>query len=74
MQILGFDVIPDWVRLPAQLGGGRRAVLGNKVVTCPCGGPHKVRELDLGDRMFVAECPVKNFMWYRRPEESSDAG
>lgn len=61
------DTVPDWVELPAELGGGRRDVLGSRQVRCPCGrGEHSVRELDLGEQLHVAECPVRGFLWYRR--------
>lgn len=65
MMIVG-EVVPDWVRLPPQLGGGRRVVAGHRTCRCPCGSPHEVRELDLGENLFVAECGIKGFLWYNR--------
>jgi hypothetical protein len=52
---------PDWVVLPAQLGGERRRVTRSFVDACPCGG-HDVRHLHAGD-VGVAEC--RQFLWYR---------
>lgn len=70
MQLVG-DVVPDWVRLPPELGGGRRTVLAHKQVECPCRRGHKSRELALGEhqgkQLFVAECKIAGqFLWYAR--------
>lgn len=46
MRLLG-DPVPEWVDLPADLGGGRRVVTGHAQITCPC-GTHPTRELHLG--------------------------
>jgi len=71
MQLVG-TFVPDWVTLPAELGGGRRTVQGHAVVRCPCGQRHAVQELDLGANLFVAECSFKGFLWYRRqPQEEN---
>lgn len=33
--------VPDWVRLPAQLGGQPVRVTGGERRPCPCGGTHQ---------------------------------
>ena len=68
MQLFG-DVVPDWVDVPPQAGGGRRTVQRHCIITCPCNPhapKHKVRELDLGRNLFVSECPHRGFLWYNR--------
>jgi len=56
---------PDWVRLPAHLGGQQLRVLGHEESTCPkCDAP--ARRLELEDNYGVAECRACGFVWYRR--------
>ena len=73
MHLIG-NVIPDWVDVPREAGGGRRTVRGHRIVKCPCDitPDHEVRELDLGDRLYVSECKHKGFLWYRRKEECDE--
>ena len=66
---------PDWVRMPAELGGRELKVLEARPGVCPkCGA--QARHLDLEDRYGVAECPGDGFVWYRTKEirihETSD--
>ena len=68
--LLGADV-PDWVRLPRELGGARFRVASAVAAACPgCKGqPHVVRHLILdGTRIAVAECGEKGFLWYMNQE------
>lgn len=65
LQLFG-EVIPEWVRLPQQLGGEKRTVQSYKKINCVCGGEHIVLELNLGDNFYVSECPSKGFLWYRK--------
>lgn len=61
------DVVPDYVNLPSDLGGGRRDVVSHCMVMCPCRGEHQSRELSLGEKLYVAECKTSaQFLWYRR--------
>ena len=71
--MLGADV-PDWVRLPEQLGGARMRVIKALTESCPkCGSDHKVRHLFLeGTRIAVAECNVHGFLWYMMPERGGE--
>ncbi len=74
MLLLG-DSIPDWVRLPPDLGGRRVRVEAVGVDTCPR-GEHDVRHLRLSDcGISVAECPEHGgYLWYRTgtPSEVSE--
>ena len=64
------DTLPSWVRLPPELGGGRRPVEDAYIRACPsCHNTHEVRVLVLGD-ISVAECPDRGFLWFRTPEAS----
>jgi hypothetical protein len=66
MLIVGADV-PDWVRLPSELGGAQLRVEGAHAAPCPrCRAPEPVRHLVLADLYGVAECPACAFVWYRR--------
>lgn len=69
------DVVPDWVRLPADLGadaGRRLRVLSSGQGPCPkCGGA--ARHLELEDRYGVAECLADAFVFYRRREPTAPA-
>jgi len=61
------DGLPEWVRLPAELGGTQAKVLGAHAAPCPmCGTGPNVRHLELPDSLGVAECPRHGFAWYRR--------
>ncbi len=48
--------VPDWVRLPPELGSDKVRVIGSK------GSPPK-RELVLENGMKVAHCPTHGFVW-----------
>ena len=65
--VLVYDGVPDWVRLPAQLGGARVNVLHGVREPCPCGGDHGVLVLVLDEPtgIRVAECPARGFLWHR---------
>ncbi len=68
MALIGGGV-PDWVRLPSDLGGQRARVLAASVRPCPR-GPHDVRHLKLDGDISVAECEDHGgFLWYRTPAE-----
>jgi hypothetical protein len=70
MALIGAGV-PDWVRLPPDLGGQRVRVLAASVRECPR-GPHEVRHLKLDGDISVAECEGHGgFLWYRTPQEAS---
>lgn len=62
--LLGDDV-PDWVRLPANLGGGQLKVVRAFIAPCPI-HKHPVRHLELEGGYFVAESD--QFYWYKRKE------
>ncbi len=65
--LFGVDV-PDWVRLPPELGHAQVRVLGAFAAPCPkCHAT--VRHLRLDGDIHVAECQEDHFLWYRRKEE-----
>lgn len=61
------DGVPDWVRLPSELGGQKVRVLGVKVGPCPCGHPHNTNILTLDEPtgIKVASCHARGFIWFR---------
>lgn len=65
MLLIGAGV-PDWVQLPAVLGGARVRVLCARVAPCPH-GDHEVRHLRLDEPsgICVADCGLHGFLWYR---------
>ena len=66
--IVGGDLVPDTVRLPPDLGGFHVRVKAGSYIDCPCQGGHTVINLETDhDRIQVAECPSRGFLWYRRP-------
>lgn len=66
MLLLG-DVVPDWVRLPAELGRAEARVLGAHAAPCPlCRANRPVRHLRIEAGLGVAECPQHGFVWYRK--------
>lgn len=66
MLLLG-DATPDWVRLPAELGGAQVRVLGAHAASCPlCRNDQPVRHLRVEDELGVAECREHGFVWYRK--------
>ena len=61
------DDVPDWVRLPDELGGGRARVEKAALGPCPsCKSKHVVRHLELEASFGVAECGAAGFLWYER--------
>ena len=64
--LLIYDGIPDWVRLPPELGGQRVDVKHGVRGDCPC-GEHEtlILILDEPTGIRVAECPVKGYLWHR---------
>lgn len=64
--LMGVEV-PDWVRLPDQLGGARVRVTASMTRRCPCGkGDARHLILNEATGIRVAECPHgSGFMWYR---------
>ena len=71
--LIGWD-IPDWVRLPDQLGGKKVKVIEGTVGPCPsCKTTHPVRHLTLeGTSIRVAECEEKGFLWYKRRQRKTN--
>lgn len=67
MALVGGSV-PDWVRLPPELGGTQVKVEGAHDAPCPkCRAPEPVRHLALAGGVQVAECTGPcGFVWYRR--------
>jgi hypothetical protein len=58
------DLVPDYVRLPEQLGGAQERVTRAVEGRCPlC--DREVRHL-LCQTASVAECAACGFVWYRR--------
>lgn len=71
MTVVG-DVRPDFVALPANLGGGTARVTGASLEPCPRDGSHNAWTLAVthGRVTHVAECPEHGgFLWYRRSAE-----
>ena len=71
--MLGADV-PDWVRLPDELGGAKKRVAKALLGPCiSCQDGHSVRHLLLeGSRIAVAECEAKGFLWYMIPKKEEE--
>ena len=64
--------LPDWVRVPPELGGHKVKVTGSCMIPCPCKGNHhsKVLLTDDPTDLGVVECTVTSqFMWVRLPKE-----
>jgi hypothetical protein len=58
------SMLPDWIRLPAELGGATERVVSAAVGRCPlC--DRTVRHLH-AETAHVAECRDCGFCWYRR--------
>jgi hypothetical protein len=62
--------VPDYVRLPAELGGNQANVVSAHMGPCPVTGAN-VRHLVLDCGVSVAES--NQFYWYKTPE-GNDAG
>jgi hypothetical protein len=57
--------VPDYVRLPPELGSHLMKVISAFITKCPkCDA--EVRHLELGDNYYVAECLEHKFVWYAR--------
>lgn len=66
MVLLGSGA-PDWVRLPAELGGATLRVQGHHRGACPaCEACPDCAHLTLAEGYGVAECVSHGFLWYRR--------
>lgn len=62
-------VVPDWVKLPPQLGGERVRVLSAEILPCPC-QKGEAQHFLLPDGVAVAECEhTGQFIWYRSDTE-----
>lgn len=69
--VLIYDGVPDWVTLPAELGGTRATVKHGLNEPCPCGTGHTSLTLVLdathGDKgLHVAECATRGYLWFAR--------
>ena len=66
--------VPDWVRLPDELGGGKVKVSRAAIGPCPsCDTRHEVRFLILsGSPYTVAECPKSGFLWCEMPKSKTE--
>ncbi len=59
-----YAMIPDWVKLPPELGGYTVAVLSTFINHCPkCS--RQVKHLELENNYFVSECPEHKYLWYK---------
>lgn len=66
MSLVG-DATPDEVRMPPDLGGGVARVTHAFTEACPvCRSRHPIKHLALDGGVFVAECSLRGFLWYRR--------
>jgi hypothetical protein len=63
MSLVG-DVVPDWVRLPPELGSAQIKVTGAFRAPCPMCRGGEVRHLE-AEAFRVAECSTHGFVWYR---------
>jgi len=61
MLLIGTDR-PDWVRLPASLGGGQVRVRSSDRQACPAHKDHECLHHHLENGVSVAECD--QFYWY----------
>ena len=58
--------VPDWVRLPPDLGGQQVRVTEGFAAPCPmCSGAGDVKHLRTTQGICVAECSKHGFVWYR---------
>jgi len=63
----GANVLPDWVRTPAEIGGEKLKVIGSFQQECPiCRSGQSVRHMECSGGLFVAECSTHGFAWYSR--------
>ena len=65
MLLIGTDS-PDWVRLPAELGGERARVRASVRARCPAHRDHDCVHHHLENGVSVAECD--QFYWYKAAE------
>lgn len=57
--------LPDWVRLPPELGGQQLKVVGDHYGPCPKNNQHEAHHIFLDGNINVAECVTcKEFIWY----------
>ena len=64
MLVLARGTVPDWVRLPAELGGQVARVTRSKTGPCVC-GQHDTGHLVLEGDIGVCACPEQGYLWYR---------
>ena len=63
--------VPDYVQLPASLGGTRHPVAKAYVRDCPCRAGHQSKTFALeGTTIQVSECPLKGFLWWRESRKT----
>jgi hypothetical protein len=59
---------PEWVRLPANLGGSPARIVEVEITACPAHHKHDCRHYVIeGGDIGVAECD--KFYWYRRRKQ-----
>ena len=72
------DALPDWIKTPPQLGPALRRDLGHSslpeklrvirrfMAMCPmCTTENLVRHIECSESLFVAECAIHGFVWYK---------
>lgn len=65
MALVG-PVVPDWVRLPPELGGREVRVRDAFTAPCPLCKGGEVTHFTLEGNLGVAECGSHGFVWYRK--------
>ena len=64
------DALPDWIKTPpelGELGGQKLKVIRGFTAACPmCATENLVRHIECSGALFVAECKVHGFAWYKR--------
>ena len=61
------DAMPDWVKLPDEIGGQTLKPVRQFGQECPmCANGKLVRHMECTEGYYVAECPRHGFVWYRR--------
>jgi len=69
MALIGDSTVPDWVRLPFDLGGATVRVIAAGRGPCVCKRKHDVQHLELENGILVAECDAQ-YLWYRPRKET----
>jgi hypothetical protein len=66
--------LPDWIRLPPELGGGTVRPVRQFGAPCPkCDEGPPVRHIECNGGLHVAECERHGFVWYRRRAAATEA-